>query len=83
MALGRQVVEAARSALLVRYSLLPYLYTLFWHAHTRGDTVARPMFLEYVITNNIQVISVIWFNGYALCLLKSRTLKNILAVRTN
>ncbi|XP_066997663.2 lysosomal alpha-glucosidase [Anabrus simplex] len=47
VALGPEVVEAARKALLIRYSLLPYLYTLFWLAHAVGDTVARPLFFEF------------------------------------
>lgn len=37
-----------RSALNLRYSLLPFFYTLFHHAHTSADTVARPLFVEYV-----------------------------------
>ncbi|XP_072453828.1 lysosomal alpha-glucosidase-like isoform X2 [Notamacropus eugenii] len=38
---------AMKEALMTRYALLPYLYTLFHHAHRRGDTVARPIFFEF------------------------------------
>ncbi|KAM9101481.1 lysosomal alpha-glucosidase [Sarcophilus harrisii] len=36
-----------KGALMTRYALLPYLYTLFHHAHRRGDTVARPLLFEF------------------------------------
>ena len=47
VALGQDVVDASKKALNVRYTLLPYLYTLFWSAHARGSTVARPLFFEF------------------------------------
>ncbi|CAI6349419.1 unnamed protein product [Macrosiphum euphorbiae] len=47
VALGPLVTESAKKALLIRYSLLPYLYSLFWRAHIYGETVARPLFFEY------------------------------------
>jgi len=46
VALGPLVIESAKKALLTRYSLLPYLYSLFWRAHIYGETVARPLFFE-------------------------------------
>lgn len=45
---GPRAQAAMRSVLNLRYSLLPFLYTLFHHAHTSADTVARPLFMEYV-----------------------------------
>lgn len=38
---------AMKQALLLRYSLFPFLYTLFHHAHIEGHTVARPLMFEF------------------------------------
>ncbi|XP_037546300.1 lysosomal alpha-glucosidase [Nematolebias whitei] len=38
---------AMKEALLLRYSLFPFLYTLFHHAHVHGHTVARPIMFEF------------------------------------
>lgn len=43
-AFSEEFQAVVRRALRVRYELLPFLYTLFHHAHTRGSTVARPLF---------------------------------------
>lgn len=41
------VAESARRAMKVRYSLLNYMYTLFYHAHTEGNTVMRALAWEF------------------------------------
>ena len=41
------VAEATRRAISIRYSLLTYIYTLFYGAHTRGDTVMRALAWEF------------------------------------
>lgn len=40
------LLTSSRHYLNIRYTLLPYLYTLFYRAHSRGDTVARPLVHE-------------------------------------
>lgn len=41
------MVKAAKNALIIRYEILPYFYTLFYKSHTKGNTVIRPLFHEY------------------------------------
>uniref|UniRef100_A0A8C7E2A0 P-type domain-containing protein n=1 Tax=Naja naja TaxID=35670 RepID=A0A8C7E2A0_NAJNA len=38
---------AMKTALELRYTLLPLLYSLFHRAHLQGETVARPLFFEF------------------------------------
>ncbi|XP_076463033.1 putative maltase-glucoamylase 2 [Babylonia areolata] len=44
---GDTVADASREILETRYWLLPYLYTLFFQAHTLGHTVVRPLHHEF------------------------------------
>ena len=41
------VLEATKVAMTVRFSLLPYMYTLMHYAHSRGDTVMRALAWEF------------------------------------
>lgn len=41
------VTAAAKTALGIRYQILPYMYSLFYNAHTLGQTVARSLWLNF------------------------------------
>lgn len=41
-----------KDALNLRYTLLPYLYTLFYRSHVDGSPVIRPLFFQYPVSNN-------------------------------
>lgn len=41
------VINATKTAMQIRYSLLPYMYTLFYAAHTSGSTVMRALAWEF------------------------------------
>ena len=41
------VAEATRTAINIRYLILPYIYTVFYHAHATGSTVMRALQWEF------------------------------------
>lgn len=41
------VAAASKTAMAIRYSLLPYIYTTFFLAHTTGSTVVRALAWEF------------------------------------
>ncbi|KAJ9211489.1 CAZyme family GH31 [Paecilomyces variotii] len=41
------VIDASKAAMKIRYALLPYIYTLFYLAHTTGSTVMRAVSWEF------------------------------------
>ncbi|KAI8479947.1 hypothetical protein Bbelb_423330 [Branchiostoma belcheri] len=42
------IADASRDALQTRYTFLPFLYTLFYQAHTQGSTVVRSLMHEFI-----------------------------------
>jgi lysosomal alpha-glucosidase len=46
-ALGHTVIISTKRALEKRYSLIAYLYTLFYRAQQFSETVVRPLFFEF------------------------------------
>ncbi|KAB8754778.1 hypothetical protein FH972_026566 [Carpinus fangiana] len=50
------VAEASRKAMHIRYSLLPYMYTLLYQAHTTGSTFLRALSWEF--PNDPQLVAV-------------------------
>jgi len=41
------VIDASKTAMNIRYQLLPYMYTLFYLAHNTGSTVMRALAWEF------------------------------------
>lgn len=41
------VIDATKTAMNIRFQLLPYMYTLFYYAHTQGSTVMRALAWEF------------------------------------
>ncbi|KAF2077080.1 hypothetical protein CYY_001589 [Polysphondylium violaceum] len=53
---GEQVMNISIAAINMKYTLLPYYYTLFHFAHTQGNPVVRPLFFEYSNDENTVAI---------------------------
>ena len=45
--LWASVTDATKTAVNIRYSILPYMYTLFYNAHMSGNTVMRALAWEF------------------------------------
>ncbi|KAK2090614.1 hypothetical protein P7K49_031871 [Saguinus oedipus] len=56
------LVNSSRHYLTIRYTLLPFLYTLFYKAHMFGETVARPVLHEFYEDTNswIEDLEFLW-----------------------
>jgi alpha-glucosidase len=54
---GKEVEQICRSALELRYRLMPYLYTLFWEAAQRGWPIFRPLLFHYPSDSTARSVS--------------------------
>ncbi|KAF5907893.1 maltase-glucoamylase, intestinal-like, partial [Clarias magur] len=50
------LVKSSKYYLSIRYTLLPYLYTLFYKAYINGDTVVRPVMHEFYSDNETWIV---------------------------
>jgi alpha 1,3-glucosidase len=63
---GEPYTSILRAAAMVRYSLLPYWYTVFHTAYTRGLPVMRTMFTEFPDDAEVLAMQDQWMVGSAL-----------------
>ena len=45
--MAQEATTRIRNAIRARYTLLPYIYTLFRHANTTGLPVMRPLWFDF------------------------------------
>jgi len=66
---GEEIASVVRSALRTRYTLLPYLYTLFYLHTTEGSTVARPLWHEFPRDKRTLEVNdqLLWGSGLMVC----------------
>lgn len=58
--------ESTRKIMNIRYSLLPYTYTLFHQAHTMGETVLRALAWEFPDEPQLAAVETQFMSGPAL-----------------
>jgi len=63
---GEPYTTILRSAAMLRYSLLPYWYTVFYIAYTTGLPVMRPMFFEFPDDQSTYSMDTQWMVGSSL-----------------
>lgn len=59
-------IESTKIIMGIRYSLLPYTYTLFWHANQNGSTVLRALAWEFPNDPSLAAVETQFMSGPAL-----------------
>ncbi|KAL8243908.1 hypothetical protein R6Q59_010166 [Mikania micrantha] len=60
------VAESTRKIMNIRYSLLPYTYTLFYRANTAGETVLRALAWEFPDDPSLAAVETQFMSGPAI-----------------
>ena len=44
---SQETCQRIRSSILLRYKLMPYIYSAFYQSHLRGDPIMRPLWYSF------------------------------------
>jgi alpha-glucosidase len=61
---GEEVEQIARNYISLRYQLLPYIYSLFYHSSQTGEPIQRSLAIDYTFT--AEVYNHLYHNQYLL-----------------
>jgi alpha-glucosidase len=61
---GEEVEQIARNYISLRYQLLPYIYSLFYHSSKTGEPIQRSLAIDYTFTP--EVYNHLYHNQYML-----------------
>jgi alpha-glucosidase len=60
---GGVAERVAKEYILLRYSLIPYIYSAYWKLHRDGLPIVRPLVMEYPADNNVSENIDSWMFG--------------------
>jgi alpha 1,3-glucosidase len=63
---GEPTTSILRKVTMLRYTLLPLWYTLFFESHLTGLPVLRPLFLEFPLDKQVASLDNCWMVGGSL-----------------
>lgn len=63
---SQKLIDATKASLNIRYTVLPYYYTLFYKAHTTGSLVVRGLYQEFPYDKNCRTIDTQFLVGHAI-----------------